>query len=135
MKTPTDRQGQFLAYIYQYSQIHGRAPAEKDMQDFFQITAPSVHSMVLMLEKNHFISRIPGMARSIQLLVPSDQLPQLKSVHKIKPSAPSPLLGLSEEKLLMLVKLRMLHEQEKAALRRVRAKTARKYPARPKDGE
>jgi hypothetical protein len=43
----TERQGQFLAYIHQYSILNGRAPAEADMQRFFRITPPSVHSMVL----------------------------------------------------------------------------------------
>ena len=48
--TYTERQGQFLAYIHQYSIVNGCAPAEADMQRFFQITPPSVHSMVLTLE-------------------------------------------------------------------------------------
>jgi len=37
-----ERQGQFLAYIHQYSLVNGCAPAEVDMQRFFQITPPSV---------------------------------------------------------------------------------------------
>src|SRR3989304_5640688 len=49
--TYTERQGQFLAYIHQYSIVNGLAPAEADMQWFFQITPPSVHSMVLTLER------------------------------------------------------------------------------------
>jgi repressor LexA len=40
----TERQGQFLAYIHQYSIVNGCAPAEAGMQRFFQITPPSVHS-------------------------------------------------------------------------------------------
>ena len=31
----TARQGQFLAYIHQYSLVNGCAPAEADMQRFF----------------------------------------------------------------------------------------------------
>jgi DNA-binding MarR family transcriptional regulator len=65
--TYTERQGQFLAYIYQYSIVNGRAPAEADMQRFFQITAPSVHSLVLTLERRGLIRRVPGQARSITL--------------------------------------------------------------------
>jgi len=57
--TYTERQGQFLAYIHQYSIVNGRAPAEADMQRFFQITPPSVHSMVLKLERRGFIRRVP----------------------------------------------------------------------------
>lgn len=66
--TPTERQGQFLAYIFQYSLVNGRAPAEVDMQRYFQITPPSVHSTVLTLERRGFIERVPGQARSITLL-------------------------------------------------------------------
>lgn len=74
----TERQGQFLAYIYQYSLVNGCAPAEVDMQRFFQITPPSVHSMVLTLERRGLIQRVPGQARSITLLVPPESLPPLK---------------------------------------------------------
>ncbi|HWB04521.1 MAG TPA: hypothetical protein VG796_15945 [Verrucomicrobiales bacterium] len=76
----TERQGQFLAYIHQYGVLNGRAPAEAEMQRFFRITPPSVHSMVLMLEKKGFISRVPGEARSIRVLVPEAELPVLRRV-------------------------------------------------------
>lgn len=78
--TPTPRQGQFLAYIHQYSVVNGCAPAEADMQRFFQITPPSVHSMVITLERRGFIRRVPGQARSITLAVPAESLPSLKRV-------------------------------------------------------
>jgi len=74
----TERQGQFLAYIHQYSVLNGCAPAEADMQRFFQVTPPSVQQMVLTLERRVFIRRVPGQARSITLVVPSGSLPQLK---------------------------------------------------------
>ena len=77
----TARQGQFLAYIHHYSLMNGFAPAEADMQRFFQITPPSVHSMVLTLERRGFIRRVPGQARSITLLVPPEVLPPLQRVH------------------------------------------------------
>ena len=77
----TERQGQFLAYIYQYSLVNGRAPAEADMQRFFQITPPSVHSMVLTLERRGLIRRVPGQARSMTLIVSPESLPPLKRVQ------------------------------------------------------
>lgn len=77
---PTARQGQFLAYIHQYTLVHGCAPAEADMQQFFQITPPSVHSMVLTLERRGFIRRIPGQARSITLMVLPESLPPLQRI-------------------------------------------------------
>jgi DNA-binding MarR family transcriptional regulator len=78
--TYTERQGRFLAYIHQYSVLNGCAPTEADMQRFFQITAPSVHSMVFTLERLGLIRRVPGQARSITLMVPPESLPALKPV-------------------------------------------------------
>jgi DNA-binding MarR family transcriptional regulator len=74
----TERQGQFLSYLYQYSMLNGCAPSEADMQRFFQVTPPSVHQMVLTLERRGFIQRIPGQARSITLIVPPESLPLLR---------------------------------------------------------
>ena len=79
--TYTERQGQFLAYIHQYSIVNGCAPAEADMQRFFQIKPPSVHSKVLTLERRGFIRRVPGQARSITLIVSPKSLPNLKSIQ------------------------------------------------------
>ena len=79
--TFTGRQGQFLAYIHQYSLVNGCAPAEADMQRFFQITPPSVHSMVLTLERRGLIRRVPGQARSITLAVQPESLPPLQRVR------------------------------------------------------
>lgn len=52
------------------------------MQRYFQITPPSVHSMVLTLERRGFIQRVPGQARSITLLVPPESLPALTRIHR-----------------------------------------------------
>ena len=73
-----ERQGQFLAYIHQYCVLNGCAPAEVDMQRFVQVTPPSVHQMVLTLERRGFIRRVLGQARSITVIVPPESLPQLK---------------------------------------------------------
>ena len=73
----TAKQGQYLAFIYCYTKIHYQSPAERDMQMYFRVTAPSIHQMVLTLEKNGLISRVPGQPRSIRLLVPKEQIPQL----------------------------------------------------------
>jgi repressor LexA len=73
----TETQGQYLAFIYYYTKIHSVPPAEADMQRYFNVTPPSVHNMVVTLEKRRLIKRTPGAARSIQLLVRRDQLPDL----------------------------------------------------------
>jgi len=74
----THTQGQYLAFIYYYSKIHGQPPAEADMQRYFKVTAPSVHQMVLSLEKRGLIARVPGQPRTIQVLLPRQELPDLE---------------------------------------------------------
>jgi len=75
----TEKQGQYLAFIYAYTQVLGRPPAEADLQRHFRVTPPSVHQMVLTLERAGLIRRQPGVARSIQLLVQPEALPILRS--------------------------------------------------------
>ncbi|MHC2567723.1 hypothetical protein ACVMH6_000051 [Rhizobium leguminosarum] len=41
----TAKQGQYLAFIWAYSQINGRAAAEADFQRYFKVTPPSAHQM------------------------------------------------------------------------------------------
>jgi hypothetical protein len=81
----TEKQGQYLAFIHSYTLIHGEPPAESDMQRFFGVTPPSVHQMVLQLEKRGLISRVPGKARSIQVLVPPEELPRLHNSQTATP--------------------------------------------------
>jgi len=76
--TFTAKQGQYLAFIYAYARVNGCAPAEADIQRFFAVTPPTVHQMVLTLERGAWIRRTPGAARSIQLLVDPEQLPVLR---------------------------------------------------------
>jgi DNA-binding MarR family transcriptional regulator len=73
----TAKQGQYLAFIYYYTKIHGRAPSQADMQDYFRVSPPSVHQMVLSLEKLGLTERTPGQGRSLKLLLPREQLPDL----------------------------------------------------------
>jgi DNA-binding MarR family transcriptional regulator len=47
------------------------------MQRFFGVTPPTIHQMVLTLERAGFIQRTPGAARSIKLIVPPESLPVL----------------------------------------------------------
>ena len=73
----TEKQGQYLAYIYNYTVINGRPPAEADLQNFFRTTPPSIHQMIRKLEGKRLISRVPGQARSIRLLIDPDRIPRL----------------------------------------------------------
>ncbi len=75
----TPKQGQYLAFIYNYTVIYGVAPAEADMRQFFGATPPTIHQMIVKLEEKGFISRIPRQPRSIKLLVDPDGIPRLLS--------------------------------------------------------
>jgi len=74
----TEKQGQYLAFIYYYSKIHGHSPSEAEMQQYFRVSPPSVHQMILTLEARGLIERTPGQARSIHLLIPRKELPDLE---------------------------------------------------------
>jgi DNA-binding MarR family transcriptional regulator len=84
----TARQGQFLAFIYTYTLVNGRPPAEADMMRFFHLTPPSVHQMILKLEQTGLISRQPGVPRSIVVLLDRSALPPLEpsSAQPVKTS-------------------------------------------------
>ena len=76
----TERQRQYLvlAFISQYMKVNGRSPAESDIQRYFGVSPPTVHQMVVKLESLGLISRKPGVARSIRVLVAQDDIPALK---------------------------------------------------------
>jgi DNA-binding MarR family transcriptional regulator len=73
----TEKQGRYLAFIYVYVRMFHQPPAEADMQRHFRVSPPSVHQMVLGLERDGLIRRQPGVARSIDILVPPQDLPIL----------------------------------------------------------
>jgi len=75
---PSEKQGQYLAFIYYYTKIHREPPSEAEMQRYFRVTPPAVHQMVLSLARNGFIERTPGKPRSIKVLLPRRDLPDLE---------------------------------------------------------
>jgi SOS-response transcriptional repressor LexA len=75
----TPRQGQFLAYIHAYIRLHRHAPTEMEMANYFGVSPPSVHQMVVALQNRGLIQRLPGQARSIRVLVSPRDLPDLES--------------------------------------------------------
>jgi DNA-binding MarR family transcriptional regulator len=78
--TPT--QGQYLAFIDAYTRVNLRPPAEADIQRRFGVSPPSVHQMVLTLERARLIRRQQGAPRSIEVLVPPQDLPVLEMPHQ-----------------------------------------------------
>jgi DNA-binding MarR family transcriptional regulator len=81
----TAKQGQYLAFIYTYTLLHREPPAEADFQQFFQVTPPAVHDMIVALERRGLISRVPRQPRTITLLVPADELPALQPTKTTAP--------------------------------------------------
>jgi repressor LexA len=76
---PTHQQGQFIAFIREYMLRNeaGVAPTHAALQRFFNLTAPSVNSMLIRLERRGFIRRIPHQARAIELIINPDWIPPL----------------------------------------------------------
>src|SRR4030081_3279116 len=74
----TLRQAQYLAFIRACMMANGRPPAQADIQRFFQVIPPSVHQMLLTLERGGLISRRPGAPRSIAVLVDRSDFPALE---------------------------------------------------------
>jgi Mn-dependent DtxR family transcriptional regulator len=75
-KTFTPKQGQYLAFIHLYTRLHRRPPAETDIQEYFRASPPSVHQMVLSLERAGLIKRLPRTPRTIEVLVDPKDLPE-----------------------------------------------------------
>jgi DNA-binding MarR family transcriptional regulator len=82
----TPKQGQYLAFIHAYTLVRGCPPAEADLQRHFRVTPPSVHQMILTLERQGLIQRHPRIARSIQVLVEAVTLPPLMPGQPVKSS-------------------------------------------------
>ncbi|NCC29566.1 MAG: GntR family transcriptional regulator [Gammaproteobacteria bacterium] len=73
----TSKQGQYLAFIDNYSVMFGQAPAEADLQRFFGTSPPTIHQMLVTLAEKGLISRTPGKARSVLILVEPQEIPRL----------------------------------------------------------
>jgi hypothetical protein len=76
----THRQGQFLAFLHLYRKLHKQSPAEIEFLNFFGLTPPSIHSMIVKLHKLGLITREPGVPRSLQVAIPEKEIPPLEDV-------------------------------------------------------
>jgi DNA-binding MarR family transcriptional regulator len=77
----TPKQGQMLAFIYQYRKLHRQGPAETDMARYFQLTPPAAHAMVVKLEEKGLLSREPEVPRSVKVTLPEKDIPKLAYVE------------------------------------------------------
>lgn len=74
----TEKQGQYLAFIFYYTKINGIPPAQTDFQRYFSVTPPTVHQMILTLEEKKLISRLANKPRSLFICIPDEEIPRLK---------------------------------------------------------
>lgn len=74
----TPRQGQYLAFILDYTKINRQPPAETDIAGYFGLAPPSVHRMLVELEQRGLLTRTPRTARSLRVLVDRRELPELE---------------------------------------------------------
>ena len=73
----TPKQGQYPAFIYAYTRVR-RPPAEADILRYFTATPPTVHQLLITLERSGLIRLKPGVPRSIELLISLESLPVLR---------------------------------------------------------
>jgi SOS-response transcriptional repressor LexA len=53
--------------------MFGQPLAEADIQRHFRVSPPSVHQMIVTLQRNGFIRRRHGISRSIEILLPPEK--------------------------------------------------------------
>lgn len=75
MASFTAAQGRYLSFIHAYTALHGYPPAEAEIAAALCVSPPSVNQMVRALEKKCLILRHPGQPRSLQILVPEEEIP------------------------------------------------------------
>jgi len=87
----TPKQGQYLAFIYAYTRVQGHPPAEAELQRYFGVSSPSVHQMILTLERAGSFAdspALPAASRSWSLpkICPScAERPTCQNVEPIVP--------------------------------------------------
>lgn len=73
----TATQGQYLAYLHRYRKLHRCSPSETEIAEFFRVSPPTVHQMIVKLEEKGLIMREPGVPRSVRVTVPRSAIPPL----------------------------------------------------------
>jgi Mn-dependent DtxR family transcriptional regulator len=77
MSLYTEKEGQYLAFIFYYKKINGVSPAQIDLQRYFSVTPPTVHNMILKLERKKLINRVSNAPRSLTINLMESELPRL----------------------------------------------------------
>jgi repressor LexA len=80
MKKPyTDKQGQYLAFIYYYGKIHGRPPSESEMQQYFRVYTAfgAPDDLVSRSSRSYRANTGPGSIHPSIIRISREQLPDL----------------------------------------------------------
>lgn len=96
--TPT--QGRYLSFIHAYTAGFGEPPAESEIAEALRVSPPSVNQMIKTLEKKGLIRRQPGVARTLEVLVPASDLPRwnktiVRTTYEWGPAKPRKAKGRS----------------------------------------
>jgi SOS-response transcriptional repressor LexA len=70
---PTARQAEYLDFIRGFADRWGIPPSFEEIGRHFGTTAPTVSAMVKTLETRGFLTRVPGQARTLRVLVPGER--------------------------------------------------------------
>lgn len=71
------KQGQYLSFIYYYRKLNKKAPSYLDFEIYFESSPANVNNMIKIIEKKGLIKKERGKARSIELCLNRDQIPDL----------------------------------------------------------
>ena len=77
----TNKQGQYLAFIHLYRKLHRQSPSEADMVQYFRVSPPSVHQMIVKLEQTGLITRESGVPRSVRVAIAVGEVPELEDTE------------------------------------------------------
>ena len=77
----TNKQGQYLAFIHLYRKLHRKGPSEADMVEYFRVSPPSVHQMIVKLEQAGLVTRETGVPRSVRVALAVDEIPDLEDIE------------------------------------------------------
>ena len=87
----TAKQGEYLAYLYLYRKLHRCSPSESEIAEYFRVSPPSVHQMIVKLEEKGLITREPGVPRSARVTVPRSEIPELDDDSEDAAVTPEPV--------------------------------------------
>lgn len=71
---PTARQIAYLSFIKDFTDRWGVPPSFEEIGRHFQVTPPSVNTMIKTLEARGYLSRVPGAARTLRVVVSDEVL-------------------------------------------------------------